>query len=172
MRSTSDAVDRLSTGSKLLLLLTAALLPLGLALAWTARSGIQASEHALTDVARRQALAGSRALNSLIARNALALRVAANGAIRKGGDMCREAEQSLALTPAVAQRFLLYSDGQPACAKGEIAAMPGQPLVAPGAINLWVSGEDASLYYSVGVIGGAAPMTSSEAPRKSRIESW
>jgi two-component sensor histidine kinase len=138
-------------------LLTAALLPLGLALAWTARTGIQTSEEALTEVARRQGLAGSRALNSLIARNALALRVAANGAFRKGGDVCGEAAFSLALTPGVAQRFALYgSSAKPSCSKGDIAATAEEKLMAPGAISLRVSPEDESLRYTVGVIGGMA----------------
>ena len=156
MSDTLSRVDRLSTGSKLLLLLTAALLPLGIALAWTARSGIQASEHALSDIARRQALSGARALNALITRNALTLRVAANGAIRGGGDICREAEFSLGLTPAFARRFLLYKDGQLVCSKGDIQPTPDQPMVAPGDTKLWVSAEDRAIYYSVGVIDGIA----------------
>ena len=152
-----DREDRWSTGAKLLLLLTAALLPLGLALAWTARSGIQTSERALNDVAHRQGLAGARALNALIARNALALRIAANGALRDGGDICRETEISLALTPAVAQRFGLFDDrGQFVCSKGDITAVPGDTLVAPGAIRLRASPENGSLRYSVGLIGGMA----------------
>ena len=157
MSSTFDRADRWSTGSKLLLLLTAALLPLGLALAWTARHGIQTSEQALGDVARRQGLAGARALNSLIARNALALRVAANGAIRGYGDPCRETALSLALTPAVAQRFLLLDDqGRLICSKGDIQPVPGEAGVAPGAIRLIASSNDRTLRYSVGLIGGTA----------------
>ncbi|QIK96579.1 sensor histidine kinase [Sphingomonas sp. HDW15A] len=157
MNSAIERADRWSTGSKLLLLLTAALLPLGLALAWTARSGIQTSEEALSDVARRQGLAGSRALNSLIARNALALRVAANGALRAGGDLCRETALSLALTPGVAQNFALFDGrGQYVCSRGEIAANPGEPQIAPGAIGLRASPDTESLRYSVGLIGGMA----------------
>ena len=155
-----DRTDRWSTGSKLLLLLTAALLPLGLALAWTARSGIQISEEALGDVAHRQGLAGSRALNALIARNALALRVAANGALRDGGDICRETAVSLALTPAVAQRFAIFDErGALLCSKGDLAVVPGEALVAPGAIRLRASPETGSLRYSVGLIGGMATGT-------------
>ena len=157
MNSVIDRADRWSTGSKLLLLLTAALLPLGLALAWTARSGIETSEEALNDVGRRQGLAGARALNSLIARNALALRVAANGAVRGGGDICRETALSLALTPAVAQRFALFdTQGRFVCRVGDIAAGPVEPLIAPGAIGLRASEDTDSLRYSVGLIGGMA----------------
>ena len=146
-----------STGTKLLLLMSAALLPLGLALAWTARTGIQESEKMLADVARGQALSGARAIDSLIARNALALRVAANGAVRSGGDPCREISTSLALTPGVAQIFKFRDSNESlVCAKGDVRLTPLGPVIAPGAIELWASRADNALFYRVGVIGGMA----------------
>ena len=149
--------DDWATGTKVLLLLSAALLPLGLALAWTARNGLQATEHAAVDLARRQGLSAATGINSLIARNALALRVAANGAARGGGDPCSEISLSLALTPAVAQNFRFRApDGTIICSKGDIGTVGMQPLVAPGAIELWVAPDDRGLLYRVGVIGGMA----------------
>ena len=148
--------DDWATGTKVLLLLSAALLPLGLALAWTARNGIQATEHAAVDLARRQGLSAATGINALVARNALALRVAANGAARSS-DPCLEMSRSLALTPAVAQNFRFrLPDGQLVCSKGDIGAVGARPLVAPGAIELWVAPVERALIYRTGVIGGMA----------------
>ena len=90
--------DRWPTGTKLLLILSAALLPLGLALAWAARDSLTDANRANRAAAEEQGRAVARAIESLFARNALALSVAANGAFREGaGDPCKAAEQSLAL---------------------------------------------------------------------------
>ena len=72
---------RWPTGAILLLLLTAALLPLGLVLAWVTQQNIRETNGALVARADQQGQAAFQAVESLIARNALALRVAANGAL-------------------------------------------------------------------------------------------
>ena len=78
----SSFYDTWSTGTKLLVLLTFALFPLGLALAWTARSALQDSHAAEADDSFLDGKVAARSVESLIARNALALRIAANGALR------------------------------------------------------------------------------------------
>lgn len=145
------------TGAKLLLVLSLALLPLGLALAWTARDSIQTANAAAREAGEQQGRAAARAIESLVARNALALRIAANGAFRHGGNPCTAAAQSLALTPAIASRFVIRdSDGAVICAAGGFQPRRNDMLVAPGDIRLWVSDIDHALDYRVGVVGGMA----------------
>ena len=158
MASRFAQFDRWATGTKLLLILSAALLPLGLALAWAARDSINEANRANRVAAEEQARAVSRAIESLIARNALALRIAANGAFRdRRGDLCDITAQSLALTPAIANRFVIRQpDGTLICSRGDIVPRYSDRLVAPGDIRLWVSPPDQMVDYRVGVIGGIA----------------
>lgn len=149
--------DHWATGTKVILLLSIALLPLGMVLAWTARNAFLSSEEAVADLARRQGLSAATEINALIARNALALRVAANGATRDSGDPCRAMSLSLALTPAVGQEFRLRDErGQIICAEGDIGDIGDSRLVAPGAIDIWVAPTQPAMFYRVGVIGGMA----------------
>jgi two-component sensor histidine kinase len=150
--------DRWPTGTKLLLILSAALLPLGLALAWAARDSLADANRANRAAAEEQGRAVARAIESLFARNALALSVAANGAFRDGaGDPCKAAEQSLALTPAIAKRFSIRRPaGQMLCSAGGFEARRAELVVPPGEIRLWVSPQDGKVNYRVGIAGGMA----------------
>ena len=156
--SASERFARLPTAAKLLLILTAALLPLGLALAWTARTSLDDANTANRNAAEQQGRAAARAIESLIARNALALRVAANGAFRDGrASPCEATAQSLALTPAIANRFVIRQpDGTLLCTHGDIVPTRSDMLVAPGDIRLWVTATHRRVDYRVGVIGGIA----------------
>src|SRR5438270_386452 len=80
----AERFARLSTAAKLLLILTAVLLPIGIALAWIGETGIRSANAALEDRNVDQGRAAARAIESLVARNALALRIAANGALADG----------------------------------------------------------------------------------------
>src|SRR5262245_46110207 len=103
MESRPSLMERWPTGAILLLLLTAALLPLGLVLFWAAQQNIREARKALIERADQQGLAAELAVESLIARNALALRIAANGSIAsRGSDPCDIAVRSLSVSPAVA----------------------------------------------------------------------
>ena len=82
--------DRWPTGAILLLMLTAALLPLGLVLAWVTQENLKETNRALVERADQQGFAAFQAIESLLARNALALRVAANGALASGAVPPRE----------------------------------------------------------------------------------
>src|SRR5690349_8372447 len=102
--SSSSAFARLPTAAKLFLILTATILPIGIALVLIGSGGIRQANAALQGRTNDQALAASRAIENLIARNALALRVAANGALAQGPqNACERARRSLAIAPAIAQ---------------------------------------------------------------------
>ena len=150
--------DHWPTGTKLLLLLSAALLPLGLALAWAARDSIADANGASRAAAEEQGRAVARAIESLVARNALALGIAANGAFRDDtNDPCVTSARSLALTPAIARRFVLRDpSGRIICTVGGFEARRNDMLVAPGDIRLWVSPLDRAIDYRIGVVGGMA----------------
>ena len=149
--------DRWPTGAVLLLLLTAALLPLGLVLAWFTQQNLRETDSALVARADQQGTAAFQAVESLVARNALALRVAANGALASGAaDPCAAAARTLAIAPAVARQFRIRDpDGQTVCSYGQYKPERDELLVAPGDIKLWVSPQKA-LVYRVGLIGGNA----------------
>ena len=158
---TSPAANRfaaLPTAAKLLLILTAALLPIGIALVWVAENGIRDANLTASEITEDQARAAARAMESLIARNALALRIAANGALAGGpGGACDRARRSLAVAPGINHQFALSSgDGEPLCAVGTIDAAPDPTLVAPGDIRLRIAAGGDALNMRVGVIGGMA----------------
>src|SRR4051794_27343034 len=101
---------RLPTTAKFLLILTAVLLPIGIALTFLGESGIHEANVALEGRSDDQARSAASAIESLIARNALALRVAAAGALRtRAADQCESTAQALTTAPAISRRFALSS---------------------------------------------------------------
>jgi two-component system, sensor histidine kinase PdtaS len=149
--------DRWPTGAILLLFLTAALLPLGLVLAWFTQQNLRETNTALIERADQQGQAAFQSIESLLARNALALRVAANGALASGAaDPCATAARSLAIAPAVARQFRIRDpEGRTVCSNGQYAPERDDLLVAPGDIKMWVSPQQL-LVYRVGLVGGNA----------------
>jgi two-component sensor histidine kinase len=149
---------RLPTAAKLLLILTAVLLPIGVALAFLGESGIRQANNALDGRAQDQSRAAVGAIESLIARNALALRVAANGGLASGrAGACDRALHSLAIAPAVAQRFELEDlDGKPLCSSAEVGDTGELPLVAPGDIRVRIAPDLQAIAVRVGVANGMA----------------
>ena len=158
MARRSSPFDHWSTGTKLLILLTLALFPLGLALAWTARTSLQEARRAILYASYEDGKIAARMIDGLIARNALALRIAANGAIRNNPvDPCVAIAQSLALTPAVATRFAVRGDdGALLCVQGGFVPGTDSEVVAPGATRSWINPERRSVHFRVGVNGGMA----------------
>lgn len=149
---------QLPTAGRLLLLLTAAILPLGLVLAATATSGIEQANNALASRASDQGRLAVRAIDSLIARNVLALRIAANGALDGAGDPCERVSRALGAAPYTPSSFLLSDPlGTRLCAHGE-PDDGGRPalLVAPGQVRMWLAADRGRLFYKVGVFGGSA----------------
>jgi two-component sensor histidine kinase len=154
----AERFERLPTAAKLLLILTAVLLPIGVALAWLGESGIGEANRALAGRNEDKARSAVSSIESLIARNALALRIAANGALADGADgACDRARRSVAITPAVAQRFELETaDGRPNCALGDIGYTGTLPLTAPGAIATRIAPDGDAVAVRVGVMDGMA----------------
>ena len=124
-------LERWPTGAILLLLLSAALLPLGLVLAWAAQTGVREAREAVVVKADQQGLLAAQAIESLIARNVLALRIAANaGLAANPTNPCPAALRSLSVSPAVAQHFRIRRpDGTVLCAVGDFAAEHEELLV-------------------------------------------
>lgn len=153
----SSLFERWPTGVILLLLLTAALLPLGLVLAWAANESVREAEAAHVARADQQGLAAARSIESLIARNALALRIAGNGALgRPGANPCAVATETLAVAPAVARQFRIRdATGRALCDVGEFSPERPDLLVAPGDIRLWVSPQQL-IHFRAGLTNGAA----------------
>lgn len=156
MATAAERFARLSTPSKLLLILTAALLPIGFGLVWVAYDGIRQANAALKMQSDEQARVAVRGVESLIARNALALRIAANGRL-DGPRPCERVQRSLSIAPAVAQRFQLESeDGSELCSVGDLGETGDLPTVAPGDIQLRVSPDEGSVVIRDGIVGGIA----------------
>ena len=156
--SAAERFARLPTAAKLLLILTAALLPIGIGLAYVGQSGIREANTALEGRSRDQARVAARSIESLIARNALALRVAANGGLGGGATgACDRAQRALAIAPAVAQRFELEAlDGKPICQTADLGDTSSLPLTAPGAIRVEISPAGNAIAIRTGVIDGMA----------------
>lgn len=148
----------LPTAAKLLLILTAALLPIGFALTWLGESGIREANQALRGRSEDQARAAAGAVESLIARNALALRIAAAGAIRnRAADPCATATQALETAPAISNRFAMRDDsGNLLCVAGGFQPKDSFPVVAPGDIRAWVDSGGTEIDIRLGVAGGMA----------------
>jgi two-component sensor histidine kinase len=149
---------RLPTGAKLLLILTAVLLPIGIALVSFGESGIRQANEAIKGRAEDQSRAAAEAMQSLIARNALALRIAANGALAEGpARACDRAQRSLTIAPGIAQSFELESaDGKPICSAGTVGDTGSLPVVPPASIATRIAPGLNGVAIRVGVIDGMA----------------
>ena len=149
--------ERWPTGAVLLLLLTVALFPLGLVLAWVANQNIQETERALIERSDQQGIAAAQSIEGLIARNVLALRIASSAAMATSrADPCAAAVRSLSVSPAVAQRFRIRDEqGQEICTVGNFRGERPTLLVAPGAVRIWISPQQL-IHYRVGIVGGMA----------------
>jgi two-component sensor histidine kinase len=150
--------ERLPTAAKLLLILTAVLLPIGIALAWVGESGIRQANVALKGRAEDQSRSAADAIKSLIARSALALRISANGALSSGPNgACDRALRSLSIAPGVTQSFEIEdSSAKPICSAGNVGGTGRLPVVAPGAIAVKIAPELQGVTVHVGVTGGMA----------------
>lgn len=154
----AERFERLPTAAKLLLILSAVLLPIGIALTWIGEGGIRQANNALEGRRQDQSRATAKTIDSLLARNALALRVAANGVLALGpADACARMQRTLSIAPAVAQRFELEDmNGRPLCAVGQAGDTSDLALVAPGNIGVGIAPTMDGIAIRAGVIGGMA----------------
>ena len=136
-------LERWPTGVVLLLLLTAALLPLGLVLAWVTDQNIRDTERALVERSDQQGIDAAHSIESLLARNVLALRIAASAAMASSRTSpCAAAVRSLSVSPAVAQRFRIRDEqGREICTVGQFQGERPTLHVAPGGVRDWLSPE-------------------------------
>lgn len=150
--------DRLPTAAKLLLILSAVMVPIGLALTWLGANGINEAKLAIRGRADDQGRLTAKAIDSFIARNALAMRVAANGALAGGpANVCERVRRSLSIAPAIGQDFEIDRiDGTPLCTVGRSVETRRLPLVAPGAIKVLLDNREQALVTRIGVINGIA----------------
>jgi two-component system, sensor histidine kinase PdtaS len=152
----AERFARLSTPAKLLLILTAVLLPIGVGLMVVAQGGIRQATAALQAQSDEQARIAARGIESLIARNVLALRIASSGRL-DGPQPCDRVQRSLSIAPAVASQFRLHSaDGARLCSIGQLGETGELQLLAPGDIQLRIAPDDSGLIVQAGVIGGMA----------------
>ena len=154
----AERFARLPTAGKLLLVLTAVLLPIGIALVWLGESGIRQANEALKGRAEDQSRAAAQGIQSLIARDALALRIAANGALASGpGGACDRAQRSLTIAPGVAQSFELESpDAKPLCSTGTVGETGALPVTPPGVVKVQIAPTYDAVAVRVGVVDGMA----------------
>jgi two-component system, sensor histidine kinase PdtaS len=156
--SAGERLERLPTAAKLLLILTAVLLPIGIALAWIGESGIRQANVALKGRAEDQSRSAADAIESLIARSALALRVSANGALSAGANgACQRTFRSLSIAPGVTQSFEMEdSSAKPICSVGNVGETASLPIVGPGGIVARIEPGLKGVAVRVGVVGGMA----------------
>ena len=154
----AGALARLPTPAKILLILSLALLPIGLASVWSTKRGIDSANNAVEGRARYQALVAGEAIQNLLTRNRLALRIAANAALVKGPeDACLEVQKVLALTPDLSREFALIDDkGGTICEIGAMGALPDDPTLAPGDSRTWIANAHDAILLGAGVNRGSA----------------
>ena len=168
----SGVFARLRTPAKILLIMSLALMPIGMASAWIAQRGLTLANQTIETLARDQATVAGEAMASLLARNTLALRVAANAALADGPDeACVEVQRILAIAPAVGREFALFDDaGNPLCAVGEMGAPPLATRLAPGDFSLRVAPEKDAIFFRSGVVGGSATVRVTARELRSAID--
>ena len=156
-RSASD-LRGLPTAAKLLLILTAVLLPIGIALTWLGESGIRAGQWSAEGPHARSSRAAAEAIESLIARNALALRVAANEAWPSAPAMLaigwRERSPSRRRWPKISRSRI--ATASPCVRRATSATQGVLPLVAPGDIQVRIAPAPDAVAIRAGVVGGMA----------------
>lgn len=149
---------QLPTAGRLLLFLTAAVLPLGLVLVAAATDGINRANEASDGRAGDRGRLAVRAVDSLLARHMLAMRIAANGALDGAGDPCARVRRALSGAPSAPTSYVLSDTvGTQLCRQGDSGdGGRANLLVAPGQTRVWLQPERGRVFYKVGVLGGSA----------------
>lgn len=166
----------LPTPLKILLIISLALLPIGLATGWMTKRNLDAANATIESRAHDRAQVTVESLRLMISRQALAIRVAANAALpQTATDPCAEVQRILAIAPAEGRSFDLINDrGEQICAVGNMTAYQPRQALAPGDIVSWIPPSRDALYVRAGVVGGQVTVRIAEAefaePLKSAAE--
>lgn len=149
--------SNLGTPLKILLILTAALLPIGLGTAWIAKRNLDGANAAVERSNRDEAGDAAAAIQSLIGRNVLAMQLAANAALTSPSpSSCEDTLRIFSVSPAFGSEFsLLGPDGNRLCAIGAMGPPQPQPIVAPGDIRIWADPNGDGIFVRAGVNHGA-----------------
>jgi len=147
----------LATPLKILLILTVALLPLGLGSAFIAKRNLDGANAALESSGRDQANDAAFAIQALVSRNVLAMRVAANAALEiPTPDACVTTQKLFSASPAFGSEFSLQGpDGARLCAVGNMGPPQPRPVAGPGAIRIWADPSGDAVFVRAGVNNGA-----------------
>lgn len=153
-RIVRETFGRLSSGQKMLAILTLALLPLGLIALMASLDSARTNRHNRHIDSRIIASASARQLNGAVNRGAISLRAVTTAlSVNAAGDQaCRRTLESLAMTQPVLTRFAVFTRaGEPICAMPHGFAPP-PPLPPPVANNVraaLVGGESPALRFAV-----------------------
>jgi two-component sensor histidine kinase len=149
----SDTFGRMSSGQKMLAILTLALLPLGLIALLASLDSARANRQNRHIESRIVASASARQLNAAVNRGAISLRAVttALSVNAAGAQPCRRTIDSLALTQPFATRFAVFTRvGEPLCATKGFSVPP--PLPPPVDNNVQVTligGPSPALHFAV-----------------------
>jgi two-component sensor histidine kinase len=149
-----DTFGRMSSGQKMLAILTLALLPLGLIALMASLDSARTNRHNRHVESRIVASASARQLNAAVNRGAISLRavttaLSVNAASTQA---CRRTLESLAMTQTYITRFAVFTrTGEPLCAMPEGFSAP-PPLPPPVDNNVEITllgGETPALRFGV-----------------------
>lgn len=154
----SDAFARLPTPFKILLILTLALLPIGLASVWVTARGFDTARRVAATNENDTAQAAATKIENSFARNSLAVRSAANAILGSAEPQpCAAVQRALGVAPAVGREFsLLDAEGRLVCAVGDMGSPPPPTRLAPGDYRVWPSPALDSVLVRGGVMAGSS----------------
>lgn len=150
-------IAALPTPLKILLIMSLALLPIGVASAWMTKRNLDDAARSTSLRTKDRAQVTMEALRLMISRNVLATRVAANAVLRtKSPDPCADIRQILAAVPNENPQFdLLNPDGSRRCSVGNMGPEMPRPIVALGDMSIWIPPSNDAVNIRTGIVGGA-----------------
>lgn len=151
-----SAFARLSTGIKMLLIIVAALLPLGLIALFASLESAHSNRIARETAATALATNKARALDAAIARTALTLRAATTAlAGNPDSENCLRTLQSLAASHSISVNFAIFdSNGKLLCATDSFR--PRLPVLPGDRTRIELAADGAALQVIVGAVAETA----------------
>ncbi len=139
-----DTFGRMSSGQKMLAILTLALLPLGLIALLASLDSARTNRYNRHIESRIIASASARQLNAAVNRGAISLRAVttALSVNSAGAQPCRRTLESLAMTQSFVTRFAVFNRaGEPLCATEGFAVPPPLPLPLDSNVQVTLIGS-------------------------------